>query len=165
MSEAKRLRIQAKLRALYRIWGGEKVTQVARDYGVSRQVVYTWKRKAERALYTALEKGKRSSKILQLLEEDQIRETQEKTRKPSLKHKIAQRKMKTLRDSSIFIPTFSGSQHSNNGKRPKCCPGCGFEKIYKNGTYIKKNQNNGSRKKEVVQRYICVWCKSSVYLY
>ena len=165
MSEAKRLRIQVKLRVLYRIWGGEKVTQVARDYGVSRQVVYTWKRKAERALYTALEKGKRSSKIFQLLEEDQIRETQEKTKRPSLKHKITQRKTKTLRDNSIFIPTFSSSQHSNNGKRPKCCPECGFEKIYKNGTYIKKNQNDGSGKKEVVQRYICVWCKSSVYLY
>ncbi len=163
MSEAKRLQLQAKLGVLYRIWGGEKVTQVARDCGVSRQVVYNWKRKAEKVLYAALEK-KKSSNILQLLEKNQTREIQGKTKKSFSKHKITQRKTKTLRDNSILPPAFSSSQRSNNGKRPKYCPACSCEKVYKNGTYIKKNQNDELKKKEVVQRYICVWCKNSVYL-
>ena len=52
--------------------------------------------------------------------------------------------------------------------RPLKCPHCGFEKIYKNGTYkirIEKffeRLKKGEEKEIVVQQFICPYCKSSV---
>lgn len=152
MSEVKCFPVQVKLKAVYRIWAGEKITEVARECGISRQVLYCWKRKAEMAVSQALEKRKRGPKFHEMPEDNRVVKMREK-----VKVEKAQQKVK-FRERMNKLP-----HSSNNNKRPQQCPVCGCEKIYKNGTYIKKNGNK-NHLPQVIQRYICVWCKSPVYL-
>ena len=58
----------------------------------------------------------------------------------------------------------------NSLTRPSKCSRCGFEKIYKNGTYKIKPERLFEqllkKDKEIeitVQQFICPYCKSSVY--
>ena len=57
----------------------------------------------------------------------------------------------------------------NGLPRPLKCPHCGFEKIYKNGTYKIKSERFFEvliKDKEIeitVQQFICPYCRSSVY--
>ena len=148
MGEVKCLPLKVKVKVLHRIWAGEKVARVAHECGISRQVIYTWKRKAEKAIYGALEEKRRGPKLHSLSGSRKTHQSQEKKKEPSRS------------PNSISTHRINSSQKNNGEKRVERCPVCGCEKIYRNGTYIKKNQNNG-RREEVVQRYICVWCKNS----
>jgi len=53
--------------------------------------------------------------------------------------------------------------------RPLKCPYCGFEKVYKNGSYkIKIDKfvdelKKGEEKEITVQQFICPYCKSSIH--
>jgi len=57
----------------------------------------------------------------------------------------------------------------NSLPRSSKCPHCGFEKIYRNGTYKIKperflEQLKKDKKMEItVQQFICPYCRSSVY--
>lgn len=147
---------QLKMEALYRIWAGEKITEVASDYGISRQIVYIWKRKAEIAVSRALEEKKRGPKFRKNSGGRKSTPFRDKKENFSREDEEDQGKIKISSDEKSKI------SHQDE-KRPTQCPSCGCQKIYKNGTYLKKNGNN-SKTGEVIQRYICVWCKSPVYL-
>ena len=53
--------------------------------------------------------------------------------------------------------------------RPSKCPHCGFEKIYKNGTYKIKPERfleqlkKGKEIEIITQQFICPYCKGSVH--
>jgi len=160
MGGVKSVSTQAKLKALYLIWAGEKIAQVARDCGISRQVIYTWKKKAEGALCEALEEKRRGPKVRSSPPKKEVQKDAGNFSKPFKRIEQVQQEVKTPRENSNSHDTI---QAPANEKKPERCPICGCEKIYKNGTYIKKIQDNGLKKRQVVQRYICVWCKSSLH--
>ena len=167
MSEVRYLPTKVKVEVLHRIWAGEKITHVASECGISRQVIYTWKRKAEEVLYQALEEKKRGPKPPRSSEKDQAERTHKKSNDPSLSQKRNHQKSPS-RKSSILLSLSVNHKVNHkvnvgNGRRPERCPVCGCEKIYKNGTYIRKVHSNGHKGIEIVQRYICVWCKSSLH--
>jgi len=57
----------------------------------------------------------------------------------------------------------------NSLPHPSKCPHCGFEKIYRNGTYKIKPEKlfeQLKKRKEIeiiTQQFICPYCRSSVY--
>lgn len=164
MEGSKCLPTQVKLRALYRIWAGEKITRVARDCGISRQVIYIWKRKAEKALCRALKEKRRGPKICSLPQRPEIEEAQNETEEPFPELEKIQQEMETFQENSSSLGSPDTFQIiRNNGRKPQRCPVCGCEKVYKNGTYVRKTQNKRHIRKRVVQRYICAWCKNSVF--
>ena len=61
------------------------------------------------------------------------------------------------------------SLQKNSLPHPSKCPRCGFEKIYRNGTYKIKPERffeHLKKDKEIettVQQFICPYCRSSVY--
>lgn len=164
MGKGKYLPKQEKLEVLYRIWAGEKITQVARDCGISRQVIYIWKRRAEIALYQALEEKRRGPKIQNLSPDHGVEQVQEGVENSSRKLEQTQQQMGTLQESyNSFNTSDTSKLNTDDEKKPQRCPVCGCEKIYKNGTYIRRTKDSRWKKKRVVQRYICAWCKNSLY--
>ncbi|MBE0477661.1 helix-turn-helix domain-containing protein [Candidatus Aerophobetes bacterium] len=164
MGEFKSIPMQAKLEVLYRIWSGERVTRVAHECGVSRQVIYAWKRRAEGALSRALKEKRRGPRTQDSPQNQETEQRQRRTEEFS--HSLE--KTQEGKENSYLSRAFNIPQPGDNGKTPERCPACGCEKVYKNGTYIKKNQDNGQgkhnelKRMQVVQRYICAWCKNSL---
>ena len=156
MSELKYFPKQVKIEVLYRIWAGERISEVAREQGISRQIIYTWKKKAELAVSQALEEKKKGPRFQKSSQRQESPEIQERKRELSRKAGKTQWKVETLEKENTLS--------QDNNKRPERCPVCGCQKIYKNGTYLKKNGGSSSKVEQVIQRYICVWCKSPVYL-
>ena len=156
MNELRCFPKRVKIEAVFRVWAGQSVSEIARTYGTSRQIIYMWKKKAELAVSRAMEGKRRGPKS-----------RKKKEPETSVKIKVTDRESlpKTNKNKKRRIP-FTGGENFQplDNKRPSHCPVCGCQKIYKNGTYLKKNGTNNHKKKEVVQRYICVWCKSPVYL-
>ncbi len=155
MERLKHFPKQVKIEALRRIWGGEKVTNVARDYGISRQMIYTWKKKAEVALFQALEEGRKGPKLQRKTQKPLAGKIHQEVRKLSVKVERIYRKIEAFEKENNLS--------EQNNKKPQRCPICGCHKVYKNGTYIKKSGNNNSKKGQVVQRYVCAWCKSTIH--
>ena len=54
--------------------------------------------------------------------------------------------------------------------KPVSCPYCGFEKVYKNGTYKRKRKGffdklkQDKQKEERVQGFLCPWCGKSFHI-
>ena len=164
IGEVKCSPMQAKLDILCRVWAGEKIAEVARGCGISRQVIYVWKRKAESALYRSLKGKKRGPKVCDAPGVYQVQEIGKRTEALSRVFEKAHPKKRVPQTHfSVFRPV-NNHQRNTQEKRPQRCSVCGCEKIYKNGTYARKNQSNGLKKRQVVQRYICIWCKSSICL-
>ena len=161
MGEMKCFSVQVKVRALHRVWSGEKIAEVAREYGVSRQMLYYWKRKAETAIFQALNESKRGPRVRETHQNSKLVRMQEKVKELSQVLQKTQQKVKLLERRGGKL---SHTDNNSNNKRPERCPVCGCEKIYKNGTYIRKNKNADHNQEQVVQRYICVWCKNSIYV-
>lgn len=163
MSEVKCLPPEVKVKALCRVWSGEKISQVANDVGVSRQAIYIWKKRAEEVLCEILKERKRGPRKVKgppLGEDEKSEGGRRGKRSP---HSFSQNSIPPASKSQVKNSILSEESVSrNNEKMPQMCPVCGCRKIYKNGTYIRKINNNGTRKLQVVQRYICVWCKSSI---
>lgn len=163
MGGVKSVSTQAKLRALYRIWAGEKIARVARDCGISRQVIYTWKKRAEVALLHALEEKRRGPKIHNSPPENGNGEVKSDVENCSDGFAQSPQQNNTFQEN-LQNSNPHGKPHacSDDYEKPERCPVCGCGKIYKNGTYVKKLQDNGVKKRHIVQRYICIWCKSSI---
>lgn len=160
MYEPKLISPKVKLEILYRIWGGERITHIAHDCGVSRQVIYIWKKRAEGALLRALKAKRRGPKV------QNIAKNQAASYDQGKHETLLGEKVSTKRSNSL--PTSKVSQSNNKMKMPERCPICGCEKIYKNGTYARQVSSDGhkridkAKKTQIIQRYICVWCKHSV---
>ncbi|MBC7190394.1 helix-turn-helix domain-containing protein [Candidatus Aerophobetes bacterium] len=162
MSEAKCLPPEVKVKVLCRVWSGEKISQVANDVGVSRQAIYTWKKRAEEVLCEILKERKRGPRRVKgpPLRDEKPEGSRKGKKTP---HFSSQDSIPPVSKSWTKNSILSEESVSrNNGEMPQVCPICGCRKIYKNGTYLRKISNNGTRKMQIVQRYICVWCKSSI---
>ena len=160
MGHTKAMSPQMKVKILHRIWAGEKVARVARECRISRQVIYTWKRKADRAISQALQEKKRGPKAQH---RGKVEGEGSPPRAFSLEHGSGLPLHGHNTGVDLAAATVPKAETRQDRERPERCPVCGCEKIYRNGTYTVKNRSTAhGQQHRKVQRYICVWCKSSI---
>jgi len=164
MKNFRSISIKEKILIVSQTIAGEKIQPLAEKYKVSRPSVYLWRKRALNSLQEALKSAKRGPKF----KKDKLKAkgkitTEQKIEIEKLK-KIIGKKEKQIKNLREII-----SLQKRDIPRPLKCPHCGFEKIYKNGTYkirLKKlfEKLKKSKEKEIiVQQFICPSCKSSIH--
>jgi len=157
--------IKEKILIICQVITGEKIQRVVRKHGVSRPSVYTWTYKALDTLEQALKPGKRGPKFKKGkvdVKNGIIEEQKEKIGKLNDTISEKEKQIENLRRRISYF-------QKNSLPHPSKCPHCGFEKIYKNGTYKIKPERffeQFKKDKEIeitVQQFICPYCRSSVY--
>lgn len=156
--------IKEKILVVCQVIAGEKIQILARKHGVSRPSIYAWTQKASGTLEQVLKPGKRGPKFRKgkVDEKDKVIEEQ--------KEKIEELK-DIIKQKEKQIETLRGkiNLQKNNLPRPSKCPHCGFEKIYRNGTYKIRGERLFERLQKyqeieiIIQQFICPYCRSSVY--
>ena len=164
MKNSRSVSIKEKILIVCQVIAGEKIQRVARRHRVSRPSIYIWTQKALDTLEEALKPEKRGPKF--------------KKGKVDAKDKLIEEQKEKMAESGDIISEKEKQIENLRGKinlqknslpRPSKCPHCGFEKIYKNGTYkIKPERFFEQLKKDkeieiTVQQFICPYCRSSVY--
>jgi len=156
--------IKEKILIVSQVIAGEKIQRAARKHGVSRPSVYAWTQKALDILEQALKPGKRGPKCKKGKVDAKDKFIEEQKEKIAELKDIISEKEKQIKNLRGKI-----NLQKNSLPRPLKCPHCGFEKIYKNGTYkIKLERFFEQLKKDkeieiTVQQFICPYCRSSVY--
>jgi len=144
---------EVKIKVVFEVLIGEEIKFVAAKYNTSRQSIYTWMKKIRKILSQELileGKGYQFKKV-DLDISSQRKEKEIKKLKQLLSN--AERKIDRL-ERTIRLPD------RLNGRRPKKCPHCGCQKVYKNGTYKKVSKNHLPL--VVIQKFICAYCKNSI---
>jgi len=156
--------IKEKILIVCQVIAGEKIQRVARRHKVSRPSVYAWTQKASDILEQALKPGKRGPKFKKGKVDTKDETIEEQKEKIAKLNDIISEKEKQIENLRGKI-----NLQKNSLPRPSKCPHCGFEKIYKNGTYKIKPERffeQLQKDKEIeitVQQFICPYCRSSVY--
>ena len=165
MRDSGSISIKEKVLIVCQVIAGEKIHGVARKHGVSRPSVYAWTGKALDTLEQALKPGKRGPKFKKGKVDAKDRTIEEQKEKIGKLNDIISEKEKQIKDLKGKL-----NLQKNSLPRPSKCPHCGFEKIYKNGTYKIKAKRlldelkKGEEKEIIIQQFICPYCKSTVHL-
>jgi len=164
MRDSGSISIKEKVLIVCQVIAGEKIHGVARKHGVSRPSVYAWTGKALDTLEQALKPGKRGPKFKKGRVDVKDKAIEEQKQKIEELDDIISEKEKQIKDLKGKL-----NLQKNSLPRPSKCPHCGFEKIYKNGTYkIRLERFLEQLKKDqeieiTVQQFICPYCRGSVY--
>ena len=164
MRDFKAISIKEKVLIVCQVISGEKIQTIARKHKVSRPSVYAWTQKALDILEQALKPGKRGPKCKKGKVDTKDKLIEEQKEKIAELKDIISEKEKQIKNLRGKI-----NLQKNSLPRPLKFPHCGFEKIYKNGTYkIKPKRFFEQLKKDkeieiTVQQFICPYCRSSVY--
>ena len=156
--------IKEKILMVCQVIAGGKIQRVARKHGVSRFSIYAWTKKALDTLEQTLKPGKRGPKFKKGRVDVKDKVIEEQKEKIAELDDIISEKEKQIKDLKRKL-----NLQKNSLPRPSRCPHCGFEKIYKNGTYkIRPERFLEQLKKDqeieiTVQQFICPYCRSSVY--
>ena len=156
--------IKEKLLIVTQVISGEKIQLIADKYKVSRPSIYAWSQKALDTLEEALKLEKRGPKLKRVKFEAKDRKVREQGKEIDRLKGIVKEKEKQIENLKRKM-----SLQKKDVSRPLKCPYCGFEKIYKNGTYkIKPEKLFDMLKKDgakeiIVQQFICPYCKSTVH--
>jgi len=156
--------IKEKILIVCQVIAGEKIQRVAGRHKVSRPSVYAWTQKALDILEQALKPGKRGPKFKKGEVDTKDKLIDEQKEKVGKLEDIISEKEKQIENLKEKI-----NLQKNSFPHPSKCPHCGFEKIYKNGTYkIRPERFLEQLKKDqeieiTVQQFICPYCRSSVY--
>ena len=156
--------IKEKVVIISQVIAGEKTQRVARKHVVSRPSVYAWTQKALDILEQALKPGKRGPKFKKGKVDAKDKLIEEQKMKIEELNDIISEKEKQIKNLRGKI-----NLQKNSLPRASKCPHCGFEKIYKNGTYKIRGERlfeQFKKDKEIeitVQQFICPYCRSSVY--
>jgi len=146
--------VEEKIAVIYEVTKKGKIEPVARSYGVSKPSVYTWLERSQEALRKALKPHKRGPKFKRNPENKRMEELAS-----FLEEKDGE--IKRLREKS---------NPKKEDIRPVKCPYCGFEKIYRNGTYKRKPKaffdklKQDEQKEESVPDFLCPWCGKSFHM-
>lgn len=138
----------AKLEILKKYWSKDsKITTLAKEFGVSRESIYTWARAAEHAVKDLFDK-KRPGPALD-----------EQTRMVAEINQLKQQ-LQELSDDIQQLSQHSqlrpAKRRSGGEIRPGICPTCGHDKVWRNGVF---RTSQG-----ITQRFACAKCKAEVYL-
>ena len=156
--------IKEKILIVCQVIAGKKIQSIAKKHKVSRPSIYAWTKKALDTLEQALKPGKRGPKCKKGRVDVKDKAIEEQKEKIEELNDIISEKEKQIKNLKGKI-----NLQKNSLPRPSKCPHCGFEKIYKNGTYkIKPERFFEQLKKDeeieiTVQQFIRPYCRSSVH--
>jgi len=165
MKGYKFISIKEKILIVSQVIAGEKIQLVADKHRVSRPSVYTWTQKALGALEKVLKLKKRGPKVKRTRLDARDEVIKEQKKEIGRLKDIIEKKEKQVEKLREKI-----NLQKKDIFRPSKCPQCGFEKIYKNGTYKIKAKRfldelkKGEEKEIIIQQFICPYCKSAVHL-
>jgi len=164
MRDSGSISIKEKIFIICQVIAGEKIQSIAKKHGISRPSIYAWTKKTLDTLEQALKPAKRGPKCKKGrvdVKDKAIEKQKEKIEKLVNIISEKEKQIKSLRGKINL--------QKNSLPRPSKCPHCGFEKIYKNGTYkITQEKLFEQLKKDkemeiAIQQFICPYCRSSVY--
>jgi len=164
MRNSRFISVKEKILIVSKVIAGQKIQPLARKHKVSRPSIYAWAQKSLDTLEQVLKQAKRGPKFKKGkvdVKDKTIEEQKEKIDKLNDIISEKEKQIKNLRNKIAL--------QKNSLSRPLRCPYCGFEKIYKNGTYkIKLGRLLEQLKKDkeieiITQQFICPYCKSSVH--
>ena len=164
MRNFRSISIKEKILIVCQVIAGEKIQRIAKKHGISRPSVYTWTGEALDALEQALKPRKRGPKFKKGKVDAKDNLIEKQKAKIGKLEDIISEKEKQIKDLKGKL-----NLQKNSFPRPSKCPHCGFEKIYKNGTYkIKPERFLEQLKKDeeieiTIQQFVCPYCRSSVY--
>jgi len=164
MRDSGSISIKQKILTVSKVIAGEKIQSVAKKHGVSRPSIYAWTKKALDTLEQTLKPAKRGPKFKKGKVDTRDKAIEEQKEKIEELNNIISEKEKQIKNLKGKI-----NLQKNGLPRPSRCPHCGFEKIYKNGTYkIRPERFLEQLKKDqqieiITQQFICPYCRSSVY--
>ena len=159
-----KLVVKEKIVIVCQVIAGEKIQRVARRHKASRPSVYAWTQKASDILEQALKLGKRGPKFKKGKVDTKDETIEEQKEKIVKLNDIISEKEKQIKN-------LKGKRNlqKNSLPRPLKCPHCGFEKIYKNGTYkiklerfIEQQLKKDQQMEIAIQQFICPYCRRSV---
>jgi len=156
--------IKEKVLIVCQVIAGEKIKLITNKHKVSRPSIYTWTQRSLGALEEALKLKRRGPKLRRPKFDAKDKVIKEQKEEIGKLRNIIEGKEKQIENlKGKMRLQKKGIPH------PSKCPYCGFEKIYKNGTYkIKREKFLDELKKEeekeiIVQQFICPYCKSTVH--
>jgi len=163
MRDSRSISIKRKILIVCQVIAGEKIQTIARKHKVSRPSIYAWTQKALDTLEKTLKPEKRGPKFKKAKVDAKDKLIEEQKMKIEELNDIISEKEKQIKNLGNKI-----ALQKNSLLRPSQCPHCGFEKIYKNGTYKIKPERFFEQLKDkeieiTVQQFICPYCRSSVY--
>ncbi len=156
--------IKEKVLIVSKVIAGEKIQFVADKHRVSRPSVYTWTQIALGTLEKALKLKRRGPKLKRAKFSVRDKVIKEQKMEIGRLKDIIEKKEKQIKNLRGEIRL-----QKRDVFRPLKCPHCGFEKIYKNGTYkinperFFEKLRKDEEKEIVVQQFICPYCKSSIH--
>jgi len=165
MRDSGSISIKEKVLIVCQAIAGGKIQRVARKHGVSRFSIYAWTKKALDTLEQTLKPEKRRPKFKKGRVDVKDKAIEEQKEKIEELNNIISEKEKQIKNLRRKI-----NLQKNGLPRPSRCPHCGFEKIYKNGTYkirpgrFLEQLKKGKETEVTVQQFICPYCRSSVYM-
>jgi len=164
MRDSGSISIKEKILIVCQVIAGEKIQSIAKKHGVSRPSIYAWTKKALDTLEQTLKPGKQGPKFKKGKVDVKDNLIEKQKEKIAELDDIISEKEKQIKNLKGKI-----NLQKNSLPHPSRCPHCGFEKIYKNGTYkIRPERFLEQLKKDqeieiTVQQFICPYCRSSVY--
>lgn len=163
MKDSRSISVREKILIVSQVTAGEKIQPVARKHRVSRPSVYTWTRRALDNLEKALKPRKRGPKFKRDKVDAKDKMITEQKMKIGKLEDIISEKEKQIKNLKKKM-----ALQKRGISRPLKCPHCGFEKIYKNGTYRIKPERFFEKFEKgeieiVVQQFICPYCRHPVY--
>lgn len=134
--------LETKMSIVQEYQSGEKITKIAKKYGVSRQSIYNWRDDAIEAMKKALVPYKT----------DEVKLLQERINQLEKEIELLSNKYNKLTQETQVEVTSTPSLEP----RPTNCPECSSSSVIKNGTY----QTKAGTK----QRFRCKDCDNRTYL-
>lgn len=151
--------IELKFAAVKDLMKGEKVSYVARKYGVDRHMIYEWNIRAESAIKESLKPRKPGPKKIRE-EIDPHLKVIERLNKLLI---AKEEQIKQLEEEIIELQ----KKARESEIRPPKCNNCGCKKVYKNGGYFVRAKNFfnllGEDEKMRIPIFICANCGKVVY--
>ena len=133
---------------------GARICSLARTYSVNEDSIHLWKNKVLQALSGILSPGTPGPRP--------------RSRVETLEKELAELRNKYERLSQLSQITVSTKAPSLLEERPSRCPGCGSDRIWKNGTYRVTGERTSRSlrlgEKGTVQRFRCSECGVKLYL-
>jgi transposase-like protein len=140
--------INRKKEIVRRYWLGDKVSEIARKYNVSRYSVRTWSHMADEAIINILEERGHTDRIEEL--EKEVKELKEKLESVGKQYNKLSQFSQMIKGFDVFEI------------EPLICDECGCTTLWKNGKVIRKE--DGKPRDGLVQRYTCSNCKANIYI-
>lgn len=154
--------VDVKYPAILEVLEGKKIAPTARKYGVHRDSLREWTKRARKTIKEVLEPEKRGPKFKKPRVDPHLKKIEKL-------NELLERREALIRELEGLLERHQRGEKKKE-PRPKECKKCGCQKVYKNGTHSVKPKRffdilrSKEEKEIVVQQFICAHCGEPVHL-